>query len=171
MDIGSAVVDPDDNRAAVGQIGHPNIARHWQRRVGGRDAFDIKDFPVRGIAAVEIVAVPRGQSFRTVVGIFLRVIGLAADNVGAACLVDTAALRGGLTLLDDPIAGRNAPARIDPARTGAICEGKTSERTCAKRRNPPPCTDTTPHRPRSPSKGYRILAWSHCGANRRPAVP
>jgi hypothetical protein len=118
--IRSAIVDAHHDRSAVGQVGDANIRRQWQRRVRRRDRMHVEDFAIRGVAAVEIVAVPGGHADRAVVRILFGDINPARDRIRLADPVHAAAFRHRLTRFYDARAGRNAVARINPAGHLAI---------------------------------------------------
>ena len=61
--IGAAIVHAHDQRFVGAQIGDAHVARHRHGRMRGRDRLHVVDFAVGGEAAVEIVAVPRGEAF------------------------------------------------------------------------------------------------------------
>ena len=79
----------------------------------GRNRIHVEDFAIGGVAAVEIVAVPRGHAHFAVVDIFLRRVFPAGNGIGLADAVDAAALRHRLAWLDHPGTGRGAVFRID----------------------------------------------------------
>ena len=87
-----AVVDADDQRFAVAEIGDARITRHRQRRMGGGQRGHVEHFAIGGQPAVEIVAIPGGQAFLAIIDIFFGDIDPAADGIGFADAVGAAAL-------------------------------------------------------------------------------
>src|SRR6185437_12549594 len=87
--------------------------------MSGRDRVLVENLTVRGVAAVEIVAIPGSEPDSRVMRIRLRHIDAAADDIGLADAIDTAAFRHGLAELNDSRAGRDAVARIDLAGESA----------------------------------------------------
>ena len=113
--IWSPVIDADDQRFAVREIGHARITRHRKRRMGGGQRSHVEHFAIGGQPAMEIVAVPRGQTVLAVLGVFFRHINPARHRIGLADAVGAAALRDGFAESNDPGTGGNAVFRIDPA--------------------------------------------------------
>src|SRR5262249_4969963 len=108
-DIGTAVVHPHHDRAAVVQVGDAGIARQRHGGVRGRDGVHVVDFDVGGQPAVEIRPVPGRGALGAVVRVFLRDVGAAVDAVGSAYAVAAAAFRHRLALLDHPLAVLHLP--------------------------------------------------------------
>src|SRR5262249_50522784 len=103
-----------------------------------------------------------------IMGIVLRDIDPARDNVGRADAVNAAALEHGRVWFDHAGVRIDPIARIDMAVIGAICQRKTKGGASHKRRKPLPCRACpTPHHPQSRGRNYRIRAWSDCGENSR----
>src|ERR1700678_3180601 len=99
-----------------------------------RNAVEIEDLAVCGHAAVEFIAVPRGEADRLVIGIFSRNVGAAGDDIRRTDPVDTATLGHRLTIIDNARTWRNAVLRIDVA--GAVGERKGDSRASTDRRQP-----------------------------------
>src|SRR5665213_1272293 len=102
MRVGSAIVDAYNDRATVGEIGDTRIARQWHGRMRRRDAVEVRNLAVGGIAAVEILAVPRGKTNRLVMRIVLRDVHAAADEIGRSDTVAAATLGHRLAWVDHP---------------------------------------------------------------------
>ena len=130
--IGPAVVDAHDQRAAVGEIGHSRVARQRQRRVRRGNPVEVEDLAVCGQAAVEIVAVPGGETRGLIMRIFLGDVGAAGDRVRRPDMVAAAALGHRIAVGDDTRAWRNAVARVDAIR--AIGEKRAEHGAGADRR-------------------------------------
>ena len=92
MHIGAAIVDADDQRAAVLEVGDADIGRDRQRRMRAGNGVGGEDFAVGGAAAVEIGAVPGCFSLGDIIGLLARRIGLAADLIGIADEIAAATL-------------------------------------------------------------------------------
>ena len=122
--IGAAVIDADDQRFAVGDIGHPRVARHRQGRMRSGERAHVEHLAIGGQPAVEIVAVPGCRALLAVVDVFFGHIDPARDNVRLAYTVGPPALRNGFTELDHTGAGGDAVFRIDAVgklvRRGAV---------------------------------------------------
>ena len=97
----------------------------------------VEDFAIRGVAAVEIVAVPGGHADRAVVRILFGDINPARYRIRLADPVHAAAFRHRLTRFYDARAGRNAVARINPA--GHLAIGAIGERKAAQTENKKAC--------------------------------
>ena len=110
--VGPAVVDAHDDGFLVGEVGHPRVARDRQRRMRGRDRRHVVDFAVGGRPAVEILAVPGRQALGAVVGVFLGLVGAAADDIRLADPVGAAALGHRLAERNEARARRHAIFRI-----------------------------------------------------------
>ena len=136
--IGPAVVDAHDQRAAVGEVGHPRVARQRQRRMRRRDAVEVKDFAIGGQAAVKVVAVPRRQTFGVIARVFFRNVDAAGDHIGRTDPVGAAAFGHRLAVSDDSRARGDAVAGIDSAGVRAIGEHETKRGAGADRRNSSP---------------------------------
>src|SRR4051812_36832989 len=80
--------------------------------MGGGNRFHVVDFAVSGEAAVEIIAVPRGEPLAAIARVLLRRVGLPADHIRPADAVDAPALRHRLAGLDHPRRGSDAVFRI-----------------------------------------------------------
>ena len=102
--IGSAVVDADDHRRPVAQVGDARVARQRHGRVRGGETVAIVDLAVGGEPAVEGVAVP-GRVTDLHDAAFARVVGLTGDRVGFADEILAAAVRNRLAVGDDAAAG------------------------------------------------------------------
>src|SRR5262245_16683879 len=87
----------------------------------GRDCGHVKDFAVRGVAPVKIVAVPRCKTHGTVIDVFLGHVDTARNGVRLANAIDPSALRHWLPGFDDARTGGNAIARINaPGATRTV---------------------------------------------------
>ena len=128
--IGAAVIDPDDQRHAVGEVGHPRIARHWQGRMRCRQRAHVEHFAIGCLAAVEIVAVPGRQALGAVVDVLLRHVGPPGNHIGLSDAVGAAALGYGVAERHDSRARRDAVFGIDAAGEfvgrGAVGQHKAS---------------------------------------------
>ena len=161
-----AVVDAHDERAAVGEIGHPRVARQRHRRMRRRDAVEIEDFAVCGAPAVEILAVPSGR-------------GRWPGNAGCIpeCRSGQRRCRG-----CRPGKRRRPWARPHrhrrhadlPKRRSAGRRRWSNLRAGCKiwRRHRsaqiyllPRCTDPAASSPIHPAARYQTRAWSDCGEN------
>jgi hypothetical protein len=60
------VIDSNNQRAAIFQIGNVDITRQWQALVGGRYSILIIHFAIGSQTAMKAGAIPRGQPFRGV---------------------------------------------------------------------------------------------------------
>src|SRR5499433_3284314 len=122
--VGTAVVEPHDDRASVREVGDAQIARHRQRRVCRRNTIHVIDFAVGGRAAVKIRAVPGGDAFGAVALIFPGIVGTAVELIGLANLVAAAALGDRLALLYHPL----AVFRLQRVRSRAGAKRRRGER-------------------------------------------
>ena len=153
--IGPAVVDAHDDGFLVGEIGDARIARDRQRRMRGRDRRHVVDLAVGGRPAVEILAVPGRQALGAVIGIFLRLVGPAADGVGLADAIGAAALGHRLAERDQARARRHAVFRIELARgLAALGEQDSSRRPRPRDQAQPP----PPPRPIGPQHATKAGA-------------
>ena len=59
------VIDADDHRAAVFQIGDAGVARKLHGLMGCGDRIHVEDFAIRCLLAVELLAVPGGDAALT----------------------------------------------------------------------------------------------------------
>ena len=82
--IGPAIVDADDDGAAVLNVGDARVARQRHGRMRRRQMRHVVDFAIGGEPAMEGVAVPGGQTRLLVVLVFLGIVHLAAHLVGLA---------------------------------------------------------------------------------------
>ena len=110
-----AVVDPDDQRFAVAEIGHARIARHRKGRMGCGERRHVEHFAIGGQPAVEIIAVPGGHALFAVGGVFFRHVDPAGDGIRLADAVGAATFRNRFSESNHPRAARNAIFGIDPA--------------------------------------------------------
>jgi len=95
IDVGPAIVDADENRAIVGEVGDVGIARQRQGRMGGSQGGSVEDFAVGRRPPVKIVAIPGGDTRPVVVGLFARHVPAARNLVGAAEFERATALADG----------------------------------------------------------------------------
>ena len=119
--IGTAIVDPHDDRLAVVKIGDPRVARQRHRCMRRRNAVHVVDLAVGGQPAVKIRAVPRCQAFDAVMGIFRGDVGASVDGIRPSHAIDAAALGHRFALLDD------ARAVFVAARPRAVAERKRAQ--------------------------------------------
>ena len=153
--VGPAVIDTDDQRLAVPDVGDAGIARDRQGRMRSRQRGHVKNLAIGGQPAVEIIAVPGGHALGAVVRVFLGNIDAAGHRIGLADPVGAAALRHGIAERHHARARGHPVFGIDTAgefvRRGAIgkekarCHGNDTTRRQDDRFWP-----SNPHRPQLP---------------------
>ena len=148
----AAVVDPDDQRLAVPDIGDAGVARDRQGRMGSGQRGHVEDFAIGGQPAVEIVAIPGSHSLGAIVRILFRHVDPACDGVGLADAVGSPALRHGLPERHHARARGDAIFGIDAAGEfagrGAVGEEKARcHGNSATRRQDDRFWPSNPHRP------------------------
>ena len=111
----AAIVDPQFQLPAIGEIGDPHDARQRQGRMRRAQAGAVEDLAVRRGAAVERHAVPGRDANPVVTGIELRVVPTPGDLVGLAELVDP---RGAGARAPHAASARASDARSDRAARG-----------------------------------------------------
>ena len=92
----ATIVDADDQRFAVPDVGDAGIAWDRQGRMGRGQRGHIENFAIGGQPAVEVVAIPGGHSLCPIVRVLFRHVDPACDAVGLADTVGSPALRHGL---------------------------------------------------------------------------
>src|SRR3954462_7032579 len=94
-----AVIDAQNERFAIGDIGYPRITGHGERGMRGGQGAHIEHLAIGGQPAVEVVAVPGGQTLLAIAGVLLWHIDPPAYGIGFADPVSSSALRHGLAVL------------------------------------------------------------------------
>src|SRR5262249_59284612 len=91
----------------------------------------IEDFPVCSVAAMEIIAIPRGHALGAVVDVFFGSINPPCHRVGLSDPIHAASLWHRLARLDNAGASRNAAKPINLSCTlpvSTICYRKVAQR-------------------------------------------
>ncbi len=117
----TAVVDADDERMAVGQVGDSGVARHRHGPMSGRERIHVIDFAVGSEPAMELASVPRGDArLGMALALLEGGVGPPGDTIGPADAVDAATPRHGLALGNHSGAGTDTVALVEPIDGTAV---------------------------------------------------
>ena len=151
----TAIVDANDDRSAVLEIGHARIDRHGQGRRRRRQPFHVVDLAIGGAAAMKQLAIPGRRADPVVGRVLARLIPDAIDLVGDTGGVPAAALRHRLAERDDAL-----------AELLAISAGAAPDQACADRANRQKQDEETErreggHAPNEPRRRERARTFTH----------
>src|ERR1700730_914943 len=135
--IGAAVVDPDNDRPVVGEVGDKGVTGNRQGRMRGREALHVEHFAIGGTPAVEVLPVKGRQTLGPIVRILIGYVRYSGNHIRFADSIGPAALGDWLTKFDYARAGGDPVFRVDSAG-GLALRAAMGERKAAEGKRPAP---------------------------------